>query len=210
MEATETDIRSRHPISESVRSRRSIRLFRDDPIPGDVVRELVRAAPWAPSPHNSQPWRFTALFGRADKERLADAMGERLTRDLRDDHLGEDEVARQTARSRLRITSAPVAILCSLVGDGLGSYPDRRRNELEWQMAVQSVGAVLQTLFLLAAARGLGTCWMAAPMYCPGEVRSALALAPELVPQALVLPGYPAHPGKVRPRRFLDEVLELR
>lgn len=77
-------------------------------------------------------------------------------------------------------------------------------------MAVQSVGAVLQTLFLLAFERGLGTCWMAAPMYCPDEVRSALSLPQNYEPQALVLMGYPAREGKMRARRPLGEVVDLR
>jgi nitroreductase len=77
-------------------------------------------------------------------------------------------------------------------------------------MAVQSVGAVLQTLFLLAAAHGLGACWMAAPMYCPEAVREVLELPGHQVPQALVLLGYPAAPGKVRERRPFEEVVDLR
>ena len=113
-------------------------------------------------------------------------------------------------RSRQRISGAPVLILCSLVRDGLVRYPDRRRNDLEFQMAVQSVGSVLQTIFLLAARRGIGTCWMAAPMYCPEVVRNILRLPDDFSPQGLVLMGYAAAPGKVRPRRPFEEVVDLR
>jgi hypothetical protein len=51
---------------------------------------------------------------------------------------------------------------------------------------------------------------MAAPMYCPEVVRSALSLPDEYVPQALALLGYPAHPGKVRERRTFEDVVDLR
>jgi nitroreductase len=77
-------------------------------------------------------------------------------------------------------------------------------------MAVQSVGAALQTLFLLAHERGIGSCWMAAPMYCPEAVRDALSLPESFAPQALVLLGYACRPGKVRPRRPLGEVIDVR
>jgi nitroreductase len=77
-------------------------------------------------------------------------------------------------------------------------------------MAVQSVGAVLQSLFLLAHERGLGTCWMAAPMYCPAAVRAVLALPDAEQPQALVLMGYAAGEGKRRARRLRTEVIDLR
>lgn len=197
-------------LDRMVRTRRSIRSFREDEIPREVVAGLLRDAVWAPSPHNSQPWRFTVLFEPADKGRLARLMAEQLAAELHADGIERDTIDRQTRRSTERISRAPVVILCSLVSDGLVPFADARRNRLEWEMAVQSVGAVLQSLFLLAAARGIGSCWMAAPMYCPGVVRTALDLRADFVPQALVLLGYPAQPGRVRERRSFAEVVDLR
>lgn len=197
-------------LHDLVLSRRSIRAFRDDPIPRALVCDLLADALWSPSPHNSQPWRFTVLTGQDDRERLASAMAERLAEELRADGVEPGLIERQTARSQDRIVGAPVTLLCSLVGDGLVPYPDERRTALEWEMAVQSVGAVLQTLFLVAAERGIGSCWMAAPMYCPEVVRGSLSLPDTYVPQALALLGYPAGPGKIRPRRPLDTVIEFR
>jgi F420 biosynthesis protein FbiB-like protein len=201
---------STEAVEDLVRRRRSVRHFQDTPVPRDVVAELLQQACWAPSPHNSQPWRFTVLFDRAAKARLARDMATQLRRELEADGLDAAAIERQTGRSYQRISTAPVVVLCSLHAAGLVTYPDEHRTRLEWQMAVQSVGAVLQTFFLLAAARGLGACWMAAPMYCPEVVRSAVNLPDDLHPQALVLMGYEAAPGKVRPRRDLTEVIDLR
>ena len=197
-------------LQDLVRARRSIRNFQDEPVPPSLVEELLREALWAPSPHNSQPWRFTVLFGRSDRAHLAVAMAEQLAVELQADGMAEERIKRQTERSTQRIIQAPVVIVCSLVADGLVEYPDDRRSRLEWQMAVQSVGAILQTLFLLAAERGLGACWMAAPMYCPEVVRGALSLPAHFEPQALALLGYPAIPGKARERRAFPEVVEFR
>ncbi len=197
-------------LSDLVRGRRSARAFRDQGVSRQIVAELLLDTIWAPSPHNSQPWRFTGLFEDGDKQRLADAMAEQLASELRADGLPTEIIERQTSRSRGRISTAPVVLLCSLQGDGLVEYADQRRNQLEWQMAVQSVGAALQTLFLLAAQRGIGACWMAAPMYCPEVVRRVLDLPAEFVPQALVLMGYPAGAGKVRERRPFEQVVDLR
>jgi coenzyme F420-0:L-glutamate ligase/coenzyme F420-1:gamma-L-glutamate ligase len=193
-----------------VRTRRSIRYFRDDPLARSVVADLLERALWAPSPHNVQPWRFTALFDARDKAALGDAMAGELRRELRTDGVDERAIEAQAARSRGRIAAAPTVILCSLHADGLVAYADARRASLEWRMAVQSVGAVLQTLFLLAAARGIGTCWMAAPMYCPDVVRAVLDLPGDVHPQALVLMGHEARPGRIRPRRPRGEVVDLR
>ncbi len=197
-------------FQELVHQRRSIRNFRAESVPRSLIEEILRTAMWAPSPHNVQPWRFTVLVRDADKSRLAEAMAARLYDDLRADDSAQDVIDQQIERSRWRLTTAPVLLVCSLVRDGLVDYEDERRSRFEWEMAVQSVGAVLQTVFLAAAAHDLGTCWMAAPMYCPAEVRSAVALPDEYAPQALILMGYPASPGKIRERRPVHEVVEFR
>ena len=197
-------------VEDLIRERRSIRHFRDTPVAREVVADVLRATLWAPSPHNSQPWRFTVLFGTEDKRLLAGTMAERLRSELMADGFDGSAVEKQVTRSYDRVSSAPVVVLCSLTHDGLVSYPDARRDALEWQMAIQSIGCALQTLFLLAWSRGLGTCWMAAPMYCPDVVRDVLHLPDAYHPQALVLMGYEAVPGRVRERRPFDGVVELR
>ncbi|MGH2444396.1 MAG: nitroreductase family protein, partial [Chloroflexota bacterium] len=208
---TQTPISSRvAALEELIRDRRSIREFRAEPPSRGLIEEMLQHVLWSPSPHNVQPWRFTVLFQRSDRERLATAMGRELDSELRAGGLDAEAIEKQVTRSQHRISTAPVAILCSVVGDGLVSYGEARRDGLEWQMAVQSVGAVLQTLFLIAASHGIGTCWMAAPMYCPRVVRGTLSLPDGFSPQALVLLGYPAAGGRMRARLPFDEVVDIR
>ena len=38
--------------------RRSVREYTDEPVPGDVIEELIRAGMQAPSARNLQPWHF--------------------------------------------------------------------------------------------------------------------------------------------------------
>jgi nitroreductase len=73
-------------------------------------------------------------------------------------------------------------------------------------MAVQSVAMALQNLLLAAHAEGLGACWMCAPLFCPDAVQTALDLPDDWEPQALISLGYPAGPGKQRPRKPLADV----
>ncbi|MGI6551164.1 MAG: nitroreductase family protein [Syntrophomonadales bacterium] len=49
---------------ELVKARRSIRKFKADPIPDQVVNEILEAASWAPSHRNSQPWEFAVIGPR--------------------------------------------------------------------------------------------------------------------------------------------------
>lgn len=188
-------------------SRRSVRRYRPDPVPTEMVARLVAAAAAAPSAHNRQPWRFVILTDAASKERLARAMGDRLAADRTRDGDDAAAIAADVARSFARITGAPVVILVCLTLGEMDSYPDAKRHEAEFLMAVQSTAMATQNLLLAAQAEGLGACWLCAPLFCPQTVREALALAPDLQPQGLVTLGYAAVAGKERPRKPLDEIL---
>ena len=62
-------------VDTVIRSRKSVRAFRSDPVPKRLLMEVVEAARAAPSNFNSQPWRVYLLSGKAK-----DALGEALTR----------------------------------------------------------------------------------------------------------------------------------
>ena len=51
--------------------RRSIRRFKPDVVPEEMIRELLDAARLAPSGGNCQPWRFVVIKSQSCKERLA-------------------------------------------------------------------------------------------------------------------------------------------
>ncbi len=175
-----------------IQKRRSIRRYADHPIPDEVLQRLLEAARWAPSAHNRQPWRFAVLRSAEGRDALAGAMGERLAIDLRADNVPEDVIAADVTRSYRRITGAAVVIILCLSMANMDRYPDEGRQRNEWMMAVQSVAMAGQNLLLMAAASGLGTCWMCAPLFCPDVVREVLELDPDWEPQALITLGYPA------------------
>jgi len=55
-------------VSDAVLSRRSIRVFKDTPVPLDVLRRVMDTARWAPSGCNFQPWEATIVTGEPLKE----------------------------------------------------------------------------------------------------------------------------------------------
>ena len=71
-----------------------------------------------------------------------------------------------------------------------------------------SLGAAVENLMVAAADEGYGSCWVAAPIFCPEEARDALALPKEWLPHAMVLVGRtgPAYVGRPRPPVPLDEL----
>lgn len=190
--------------------RQSVRQYGGEPLPRAQVRRLVAAAIRAPSAHNRQPWRFVVLDDRARREALARAMGERLQRDRLFDGDDPERVARDVARSVERITQAPTAILVALDMQHMDAYPDARRRENEYIMAVQSVALAVGHLLLAAEAEGLGACWLCAPLFASDTVLAALDLPRDWQAQALITLGQPAEPGRDRDRLPIDDVLLTR
>ena len=189
------------------RGRRSVRAYDGRPVPRALLEELLEAACWAPSPHGRQPWRFVVLTRAAPKRRLAEAMGADWERQLALDGQPAAVVATRLDKSRRRIIDAPALVLACLYLGDLDRYPDEERGRAEEIMAIQSLGAALQTLLLTAFARGLDGGWMCAPLFCPATVRAALDLDNALVPHALLTIGYAARDPQRRPRRPLDELV---
>jgi nitroreductase len=51
-------------IVEAIRGRRSIRCFRPDPVPKEILSQLIEISRWSPSGSNTQPWEFAILGGK--------------------------------------------------------------------------------------------------------------------------------------------------
>jgi coenzyme F420-0:L-glutamate ligase / coenzyme F420-1:gamma-L-glutamate ligase len=182
-----------------IRARRSIRRFTTQPVPPELIDQLLEAATRAPSSHNSQPWGFAVITTSSVKAQLAEQMGERLRADRLRDADRVEEIDRDVTRSRERITSAPVIVVVCLSTINLDDQHERL-------MAIQSVAASIQNLLLAAHDIGLGACWMAAPLYCPDVIREVLQLSGDWEAQALITIGYPADEGKPRGRVDYREI----
>jgi coenzyme F420-0:L-glutamate ligase/coenzyme F420-1:gamma-L-glutamate ligase len=186
------------------RSRRSLRRYKPQVIPEDILRQVLNAAIWSPSAHNRQPWRFCVIQSEKVKEQLARSMGRRLRADLEASHVPTAVIEKDVARSYERITSAPVAILLALSMVDMDIYPDEERNRNEYMMAVQSTAMAGQNLLLAAHSLRLGACWMCAPLFCQDVVCQALDLPDDWQPQALITMGYPAQ-ERTKTRRALEK-----
>jgi len=57
-------------LSDAIKGRRSIRRFKPDPVPKEVIEKLLELAQWAPSAMNRQDWRFIVLQGPQKAELL--------------------------------------------------------------------------------------------------------------------------------------------
>ncbi|MEZ4735170.1 MAG: nitroreductase family protein [Caldilineaceae bacterium] len=175
-----------------LQGRRSIRRYLARAVPPEILEKLLQAAIWAPSAHNRQPWRFCVVTSAETKLALSQRMGTQWRQELSADGADPAVMERRVAISHARLTGAAALIIASVSMEEMDHYPDARRNEAEWTMAVQSVALACQNLLLAAHYYGLGACWMCAPLFVPELVREVLQLPDAWIPQALITVGYPA------------------
>lgn len=67
-------------VMNAILTRRSIRKFTDQPIPEEILKDIVAAALHAPSGMGKQTWQFTMITNKGVISRLADAIGKELDR----------------------------------------------------------------------------------------------------------------------------------
>lgn len=59
-------------IFETIKTRRSIRQFTDEPVPDEVIDTIIEAGTWAPSGLNNQPWKFAVIKDPGLKTEISD------------------------------------------------------------------------------------------------------------------------------------------
>ena len=164
------DAAFRAQFAELVRWRRDVRRFRTDPIPPDLVAQLLALASCSPSVGLSQPWRFVLVETPARRAAIRENFA-KANKVALDGYAGERRA--QYAHLKLEgLSQAPVHLaVCAdegtTQGYGLGrqTMPETVR---------YSVVAAIQTLWLAARAEGLGVGWVS--ILDPDEVKVMLDL----------------------------------
>jgi coenzyme F420-0:L-glutamate ligase/coenzyme F420-1:gamma-L-glutamate ligase len=194
-------------LAALLRGRRSVRKYQIRPVARELLEQMLEAARWAPSPHGRQPWRFVVLTRMEPKMQLAERMGETWRHNLQMDGQDEAVVKTRLEKSRQRILNAPAIIIPCLYLADMDRYPDEKRQADETIMAIQSLGAAIQNMLLMAYDLGLDTGWMCAPLFCPEIVCETLDLDRQLIPHALITVGYAAADPQRRERLPLDQLI---
>ncbi|ABB14860.1 nitroreductase family protein [Carboxydothermus hydrogenoformans] len=192
-------------LKEILKGRRSIRKFKKDPVPREVVEELLEAALWAPSGKNRQPWEIYVVGGekRDELARLIAESGKHIKPKL--EELFPEKIVKITLQFFENVGDAPVIILFYIpkyefsVNHLMSGY-ERHYNEENRIEAIMSVSALVENLMLLAYERGLGTCWMTGPRYVADEIDRFLGVTDKEFVCAVVL-GYPDQNPPVPPRK---------
>lgn len=186
MDAEDETLRMDDALARLVRARRDVRHFRSDPLDEEMLAQIFELAHRAPSVGLSQPWRFVRIVSADVRERLASHVDER-----KDDAGGNYAEGRAELYGRLKLhglREAPVvfAAFCDEQtdkGSGLGSATMPEMLRYSCVMAIH-------TMWLAAAARGIGLGWVS--IMDPSFVKRELAVDAEWSLLGLLCLGYPA------------------
>jgi coenzyme F420-0:L-glutamate ligase/coenzyme F420-1:gamma-L-glutamate ligase len=190
---------------QTLRLRRTVRHFTDQPVDRAVVLQAVAAAITAPAPHHTTPWRFVLVEQR--RTALLDAMAARWASDLRADGFSEDSITARLRRGDV-LRTAPYLVVPLLDRSGAHAYPDERRQRAEERMFVVAGGAAVQNALVQLAAHGLGSAWVSSALFCPDVVREVLEVDGE--PLGVLAVGHPAQEPAGRAERDPADYVLLR
>jgi len=162
-----------------IKERRSVRRYKADPIPEDVLHRVLDAARFSPSGKNLQPWKFILVQDESLKQRLAEA-----------------------SVRQFFIAEAPIVVVAC-------GFPDRCYSRMgnymkSWPV---DVAIAVEHLMLQAQEEGLGTCWIGA--FEEEDVKSVLDVPEEVRVLALTPLGYPAENPVSRGRKSIDEIISF-
>ena len=184
-----------------LRSRRSIRGYKEKRVPRDLLRKLIEIARYAPTGHNTLSVQWLVIENPTELRRLGglvvdwmrSLLAERAEFAL---SMHMDRVVDSWDKGIDRILrSAPHLV----VAHGLSAMPASQ----------SSFFIALTYLELAAPSLGLGTCWAgyftaAANFYPP--LQEALALPQGQLPYGAVMVGYPKHRYQRMPPRNKPEI----
>ena len=166
-------------VLEAIKGRRSIRAFKNQGVPAEIVEELIDAARWAPSAGNIQPWEFIIVRKPRIKRRLV-----------------------ETALGQMFIEEAPVVIVvCADEERSSQGYGVRGKT----LYCIQDTAAAMQNIHLTAYSLGLGTCWVGA--FREEEAREILKIPRGMRPVAIIPVGYPAEAPTARMRKSISQIV---
>ena len=197
-------------VSEAIEKRRSIRKFKQDPIPEEKIRLLLESARLAPSGTNTQPWRFVVIKDNDTKKKLQEA-----------------------AHNQRHIGRAPVIIVCCADLKAFKEFPERVDELIEsgalpertrevfipylkkgmdtvtkdtlMVAAAANVAIAVEHIVLQAVEIGLGTCWVR--WYEDNKVKEILDIPEHVEVMALLPIGVPDEDPSRRPRLELDQLV---
>jgi nitroreductase len=170
-------------LMEAIKGRRSIRKYKPDPVPEEVLGTLMEAVKWSPSWANTQCWEVIVVRDPKMKSELVTALSK-----------GNPALS--------SITEAPlVIVLCGKKGVSGFKKGEATTAKGDWLMF--DTGLAMQTLCLTAHTLGLGT--VIVGNFDHHRVAEILGVPQNIEVVAITPLGYPAAEGIAPKRKEISE-----
>lgn len=192
-----------NPVIEAMATCRAMRYLKADPVPDELIEQVLFAATRASSPGNTQGWRFVVVKDSEQRKRIGEAFAP-LAEGLRALPAGLDATERRTLTGARNIAStigdAPVIVF--VCGENI--YPPQAPNE-HWMLSAGY--AASQNLIVAARSLGLGTVFTTFHSRAEGEIREILGIPDHVYVITTIPLGWPAREFGPLTRKPLAEVV---
>jgi nitroreductase len=172
---------------DRVRKRRSVRRYRPDDVPRELIERCLEAVRHAPTACNTQSWKFVIVEGKL-KERLVV------------EGLGGLVVPNRFA------AEAPVIVVIAADLDFMAHRVGGKIKGIDYHLI--DAGIAGEHFVLQAAELGLGTCWIG--WFDQKAVKRTLSLPAGWAVCAMLTLGFPSEPPAEKKRKTLEEISEFR
>jgi nitroreductase len=206
-------------IIDVITSRKSIRRYRPDPIPDEMIDKILEAARWAPTGENYQPWRLIVIRDQETRNRIGDlaklGSGSRMTAwycmgemQKRFEGIKDPEKRDRVLKFMYSGEVSEFAKQAPLVIAVIGSL-------MEGSVDVPyDLSACIENILLEAHSLGLGACWVHGPVASTRDAKKFKEILGiptgmgEYKVIAYVAIGWPAEDRKhPRPKKSLEEIV---
>jgi nitroreductase len=167
-------------LEDAVRTRRTHKAYRPEPVDRQTLDELFELARWAPNHHLTNPWRFRVI-GPSALARLKEI----------------EERAKPGTSAKLDRAPTLVAVTARQTGD-----PQQDREDL------LAGGVALYIVLLAAHARGLAGYWRTVSVLDDPEGKEALGIAGDETAIGLLHLGWPRQEQRVPERAPVSDFVD--
>ena len=179
-------------LLDAIKSRRSVRAYKPDPVPDEVLTELLEVARLAPSGTNTQPWEFFVLTGK-----VLDDLNHAIVAKIRSGNASPNPDIDVFAHSLGTYGQRQQKFIKQIL-DFVEPAPGTNKMQKWFEMSVSNYGApvriiivadksaagwfifdigiVTQTIALAAQEYGLATCILGDAAAYPDEVRKIVGI----------------------------------
>lgn len=170
-------------LQTCIEQRRSVRKYKNQSVPRELIREIIKAATFAPSWKNSQVSRYYVAEGNAKKE-LASYLGEFNGRNVQD---------------------APVLIVSTVVNKRSG-FTRAGEYETHLKDGFQYYDCGMQSMNLCLKAHELGLATLVMGIYDEAAIRKLFDIDESQIIVAVTAVGYADGETSMPKRKSVDDI----